>query len=265
MARQRHHRGGVEFGNLFGNLVRHWHPLSPSTRRTPAKFTAAIVAAAGLPLSGCGGPFSTLDPAGASAHAIAELWWVMLIGAVVLFALVMGLLLWTFVKRPGSAGASPKFWLVGGGLVLPAVVLTPLLIYALFTGERLLAHPRADDVLRIDAVAKQWQWTFTYADAGDGRRVSVNALHIPAGRPVDIRVTSMDVIHGFWVPRLGGKIDAIPGHTNVIRISAAQPGTFRGVSAEFSGTGYTDMEFSVVAHPNETYRDALRSATTEMP
>ncbi|MET0905729.1 MAG: cytochrome c oxidase subunit II [Tardiphaga sp.] len=216
-------------------------------------------------MSGCSGPFSTLDPAGASAHAIAELWWVMLIGAAVLFALVMGLLLWTFLKRPGGAAASPKLWLVGGGLVLPAVVLTPLLIYALFTGERLLAHPGADNVLRIDAVAKQWQWTFNYPDAADGQRVSVNALHIPAGRPVDIRVTSSDVIHSFWVPRLGGKIDAIPGHTNVIRISASQPGTFRGVSAEFSGTGYTDMEFSVVAHPLETYREQLRRATTDMP
>jgi cytochrome c oxidase subunit 2 len=218
-----------------------------------------------MALGGCGGPLSTLDPAGASASAIAELWWVMLSGSIVLCALVAALLLWVFVKPGAGAATSPKLWLVGGGLVLPAVVLTPLLIYALFTGERLLAHPGAGDVLRIDAEARQWQWTFRYPDHETGTLATVNALHIPAGRPIDLRITSADVIHSFWVPRLAGKLDAIPGHVNVIRISAAQPGTFRGVSAEFSGVGYTDMEFSVQAHPADTYTDQLRRLPQDTP
>lgn len=188
----------------------------------------------------------------------------MLIGGCLLFAGVMGLLLWTFLK-PEAAATSPNLWLIGGGLVLPAIVLTPLLIYALFTGERLLAHPGAGDVLRIDAQARQWQWSFSYPEADNGPRASSNVLHIPAGRPVDVRVTSADVIHSFWVPRLGGKIDAIPGHVNVIRLSAAQPGTYQGVSAEFSGTGYTHMQFTVEAHPAASYADQLRRVTQEAP
>lgn len=216
-------------------------------------------------LAGCSGPLSTLDPAGPSAGAIAELWWVMLIGGCLLFVGVMGLLLWTFLKPGAAAATSPNLWLIGGGLVLPAIVLTPLLIYVLFTGERLLAHPGAGDVLRIDARARQWEWSFTYPDADNGARASRNVLHIPAGRPVDVRVTSADVIHSFWVPRLGGKIDAVPGHINVIRLSASQPGTYHGVSAEFSGTGYTNMQFTVEAHPGVSYADQLRRLTQEAP
>ena len=189
----------------------------------------------------------------------------MLIGAFLLFAGVMGLLLWTFLKPGAAASLSPNFWLIGGGLVLPGIVLTPVLIYALFTGERLLAHPGADNVLRVDAQARQWQWSFSYPGAENGPRASVNVLHIPAGRPVDVRVTSTDVIHSFWVPRLSGKIDAIPGHVNVIRLSALQPGIYHGVSAEFSGSGYTNMQFTVEAHPAASYADQLRRLTQETP
>ncbi|WP_322515189.1 cytochrome c oxidase subunit II [Rhodopseudomonas palustris] len=229
-------------------------------RRCRAWFTAGVVSASSLPLAGCGGPLSALDPAGPAAAAIAELWWVMLIGAVGLFVLVMGLLLWTFVRR-GDGTASPKLWLVGGGLVLPALVLTPLLGYGLLTGERLLAYP-ATDALRVDVEAKQWQWTFRYPGQGGGR-ISVNELHIPAGRPVDLRVSSADVIHSFWIPRLGGKIDAIPGHVNLIRLSAARPGIYRGVCAEFCGTGHTIMDFSVTAHDAGDYDDRLRALPQE--
>lgn len=231
--------------------------------RRRAKFTAVFVAGLAATLGGCRGPLSTLDPAGPAAGAIAELWWVMLIGATVLFAGVMALLLWTFLKPGAGASLSPRLWLVGGGLVLPGLVLAPLLVYALFTGERLLAHPGAPDVLAVEAEARQWQWTFRYIDGNGNRRVSDNTLHIPAGRPIDVRVTSVDVIHSFWVPRLGGKIDAVPGHTNVIRLSASQPGTYRGVSAEFSGVGYTHMEFNVEAHPADAYADRLGSQTQE--
>ncbi|WP_349509532.1 cytochrome c oxidase subunit II [Rhodopseudomonas sp. AAP120] len=212
------------------------------------------MAASGL--AGCAGPLSTVDPAGPSAAAIASLWWAMLIGATLLFALVMALLLWVFLKPATDRSASPKLWLVGGGLVLPALVLTPLLGYGLYVGERLLAHPRADAPVRIDVEVRQWQWTFRYPGP-DGTRVSVNELHLPVGRAADLHVTTADVIHGFWIPRLGGKVDAIPGHTNVVRLSASQPGHYRGVCAEFCGTGHTVMDFAVEAHDGDAFEAAL--------
>ncbi len=187
----------------------------------------------------------------------------MLAGSAVLFVLVAVLLAAAFLTPGRGAGTPPLVWLAGGGLVLPALVLAPLLFYALWSGERLLAHPAADTI-RIDVEARQWQWTFTYPDAEGGPRAALNVLHIPAGRVVELRVTSADVIHSFWVPRLAGKIDAIPGHVNRLRISAERPGIYRGVCAEFCGSEHTRMEMTVEAHPEPDYAARL-SALARVP
>ena len=70
-------------------------------------------------------------------------------------------------------------------------------------------------------------------------------------RPVDVAITSVDVVHSFWVPRLAGKLDAIPGHVNVLRIEADLPGTYRGLTAEYNGEGYRRHVFAVQAHDAE--------------
>ena len=93
--------------------------------------------------------------------------------------------------------------------MLPAVVLLPLLAYALIAGERLLPLPGSAPPHGSKPSARQWTWTFRYPDHGGVE--TRNVLHLPAGTPVDIVVTSQDVIHAFWVPRLAGKIDAVPG------------------------------------------------------
>ncbi len=90
--------------------------------------------------------------------------------------------------------------------------------------------------------------------------VTVDVLHIPAGLPVDVRITSVDVVHSFWVPRLAGKLDAIPGHVNVLRIEAQAPGTYAGQSAEFSGTGYREHTFTVEAHGPAAWNAFLQGA-----
>jgi cytochrome c oxidase subunit 2 len=190
---------------------------------------------------------STVDPAGPAAGAIATLWWVMLAGAAVIFALVMVLLALAFRRRTraGDEARRERLWVVQLGIAFPAAVLLALLVYGLAIGERLL--PRAGpEVVGVGAEARRSAWTFTYVDAPG--RTTENVLHIPARRPVDVAVTSADVIHSFWVPRLAGKIDAIPGHVNVLRIEADAPGVYAGRSAEFSGPGYDHFAFTVVAH-----------------
>jgi cytochrome c oxidase subunit 2 len=114
--------------------------------------------------------------------------------------------------------------------VLPAVILIPLIGYALFAGERLLPLP-GHAPARIDAVAKQWNWTFRYPDQGGLQTQDV--LHLPAGTPVDIVVTSEDVVHSFWIPRFAGKIDAVPGHATRLRVQADQPGRYEGQCNQF--------------------------------
>jgi cytochrome c oxidase subunit 2 len=163
--------------------------------------------------------------------------------------------------RPGiGRGAPPLLWLVGGGLVLPAVVLTPLMIFALWTGERLLFRPADGAVTQIDVMARQWEWTFSYRNPDGSTRRSVNVLHIPAGQPVRLTITSSDVIHSFWVPRLAGKIDAIPGHVTVLRLSADTPGMYRGLCAEFCGSAHLEMQMAVQAHASQADYEAAIAA-----
>lgn len=192
---------------------------------------------------------STLDAAGPAARAIAALWWAMLIGSVLIFGLVMGLVALAFWRRrpaaPGDEDRQLRVWIIGLGLGFPMIVLAILLGFGLVIGERLL--PRDDgDVVQVGAQGQRWVWTFTYQDAPG--QVTQDILHIPAGRPVDVAVTTADVIHSFWVPRLAGKRDAIPGRANLLRIEADAPGDYQGLSAEFSGTNYAGFGFTVRAH-----------------
>ncbi|KKC35161.1 cytochrome C oxidase subunit II [Devosia epidermidihirudinis] len=208
-----------------------------------------------LLLSGCSGELSTLDPAGPRAANLATLWWVMFWGAAALFALVMALFAITYLRREWLERLSPAQWIVGGGLILPMPILVLLTGTALVLGEQLLPHGNAP--VRIEAHAERWHWTFTYPG---GAPMADDVLHIPAGEPVDIVVTAGDVIHAFWVPRLGGKIDAIPGHTNTIRLQADKPGTYWGQCAEYCGEGHDTMFFRVEAHLPDDYARLIPGA-----
>ena len=182
----------------------------------------------------------------------------MLVAAVVILAGVTGLFLWTFSEGRGDGRASPQLYLIGGGLAFPMVTLTALLVYALGFGQWLLPR-HGEEVVRVEARGQQWRWDFTHYDEAGRAIRTMNALHLPAGRPIEVTVVSADVIHGFWVPRLAGKIDAVPGHTNVLRIDGATPGTYHGVCAEFCGLEHTRMRFEAIVHPAYRYADVLRA------
>ena len=176
----------------------------------------------------------------------------MLAGAAMIFALVLALLAGAFFRRGGGGGggraddgALVRLWIVGLGLAFSMAVLAALLAYGLVIGEKLLPRESAG-IVSVQAEGRQWSWRFAYGDAPGV--VTENVLHIPAGRPVDVAITTTDVVHSFWVPRLAGKLDAIPGHVNVLRIEADAPGRYAGQSAEFSGTGYSGHKFVVIAH-----------------
>ena len=152
-----------------------------------------------------------------------------------------------------QAARHGRRWIVGGGIVLPAVAITALLVFGSSAGLHQLPLPLSlpgAAPLRIDVTARQWVWSLHYP--GSGARLQ-NELRLPVGRPVDIHVGSDDVIHSFWVPRLGGKIDAIPGRTNVVRLQANQAGNFRGQCAEFCGLNHAHMTMTVIAMPAEEF------------
>jgi cytochrome c oxidase subunit 2 len=219
---------------------------------------AALLATCVAALAGCTGPLSALDPHGPSTGTIATLWWVMFIGAIALFALVLVIFI-LVIRRPGwGSNVSPTRWIVLGGLVLPALVLVPLVAYALIAGERLLPLAGGTTPATIEAEASQWRWTFRYP--GHDGVVTTGEMHVPAGVPVDVLISSKDVIHSLWIPRLAGKLDAIPGHVNRLRIQADAPGRYEGICNQFCGLGHTDMRFVVIADRPEDFAAALAKA-----
>src|SRR5690606_24343682 len=113
--------------------------------------------------------------------------------------------------------------------------------------------------LRIEVTGHQWWWEVRYPDSGV---VTANQLHLPVGRPVDLTLRSADVIHSFWVPRLGGKLDMIPGRSNVLRLQADEAGVFRGQCSEFCGTQHSHMAISVQAQPEAEFRRWIEARQT---
>ena len=116
------------------------------------------------------------------------------------------------------------------------------------------------DSYEITATGYQWWFKFEYAaeklDSG-AQLSSANELVIPAGRPVRIQVRTTDVIHSFWVPKLGGKVDMIPNRGNFVWLQADEPGYFWGQCAEYCGDSHAVMRFRVVALAPREFNDWL--------
>lgn len=190
----------------------------------------------------------TLDPAGPAARDIDDLWVLMLVIGTAVFVLVAVLLV-AGLRRSGDDDrdtAEPiqgSAWLVGGGVLLPVVGVLVVLVATLAV---MRGTAEADDSeLTIEVTGNQFWWAFHYPDRGV---TTAGELHIPAGQPVALELTSSDVIHSFWVPALAGKLDAFPEDVNVLVIEADEPGRYRGRCAEFCGLHHASMDLAVVAH-----------------
>jgi len=217
-------------------------------------------------LSACGGPYSTLDPAGPSAESAARLWWGMFTFASLVLLIVVVLWLHAMRRDPGNASERDarriqNRWIIGGGLVLPLTSIAVLLAFGIPAGHRMLPLPLDEgEAVRIDVTAHQWWWEVSYPGTDVTLR---DEIHMPVGVPVDFHVRSADVIHSFWIPRLGGKLDMIPGRTGVLRLHADEPGIYRGLCAEFCGTGHAHMRFTVQAHSTEDFDAWLEAQRNE--
>jgi cytochrome c oxidase subunit II len=198
-----------------------------------------------------------LDPQGPVSQTMADLWWLMLgLGGVVFVAVVVVLALGLFRRRPAAEQEMGRErpnrfgrWFVGTGVVAPLVIL--LIVFgATVQAMRSVPTTAPSDALVIEVVGHQFWWEVRYPDAG----VTVtNELHLPVGRPVNLQLTSADVIHSFWVPALAGKLDLLPDHPNTLVLEADQPGVHRSRCAEFCGLEHTKMVLTVVAEPEDRF------------
>ncbi len=210
-------------------------------------------------------PLSYLDAAGARANTILPLTWFTLLLSIAV-CVIIGVLLLMGVRRghPGRAadlssvpvakGGNGLRWISVGLLISAA----PLLITLIWTMVALAeaSGPPSHPGLTLDVTAHQWWWGVRYdADQPSAVFETANEIHIPVGVPVLVRLHGGDVIHSFWVPKLSGKTDAIPGQTNLSWIEAQTPGRYRGQCSEYCGDQHANMAFEVVAEsPGEFQR-----------
>jgi cytochrome c oxidase subunit II len=196
---------------------------------------------------------STLGAGSREAARVTQLTWFLIIVAAVVYVIVIAAMLFAIMRRRDvgidTVDLAPKSVrpVILGGAVIPGAILLVLFIAGL-GAMRAYPTPAGATPLRFTVVGHQWWWEATYGDSTSAEGFhTASEIHVPVGRQVEITLTSADVIHSFWVPRLQGKIDVIPGDTNTIRFTAAKPGTFRGQCAEYCGVQHANMAFSIVA------------------
>ena len=227
---------------------------------------------------------STLDPKGPVAQVQFDVFMDTVWLVVVLFALVGGMLVYAVIKfrsRPGDEdkpvivedGHGNPLIEIGlitasiGALVIIAIPTLSAIWYtddvpaaAVPTSKLSAWYPRVEgtrenyaqtveeQVLEVDVIGKQWWFRFEYPQLGmtnDAKHSVPNELVIPKGKAVRINLRSEDVIHSFWVPKIAGKVDLMPGRKNHMWIQADQTGHYYGQCAEFCGDSHAYMLFRV--------------------
>jgi len=207
-----------------------------------------------------GAPLGYLEAAGPRAQTILPLTWFTLIVSIAV-CVIIGVLLYVAMHRstanggrvetrsvPIARGGNGLRW-ISVGVAVSAVPLVIALVWTLLTLSA-VAGPPPHPALILEVTGHQWWWEVRYdADRPSDTFTTANEIHIPVGVPVLVRLHGGDVIHSFWVPKLTGKTDTIPGQTNVSWLQADQPGVYRGQCGEFCGFQHAHMAFDVIAEP----------------
>ena len=258
--------------------------------RLPGTVSVALSLGALLLVAGCQAATpSPLDPRTTTTTRIAELGWVMIALATVVCIVVYGAIVLALRAAPRQTGSAqrPERWeedehgpnraVIWAGMVIPTAILVFTFGYTVWTlrqvtgaagaggatsfaahddhAERSAPGLRQADlgilpVVTMNLTGHQWWWQIEYPDEGIA---TANEIRIPVGVPVQLRLTSQDVIHSFWVPQVTGKVDLIPGKTNLLTVRAEQPGTYRGLCGEFCGLQHARMHLRMVVEPAEAY------------
>lgn len=220
-------------------------------------------------LSGCatGTPLDTLQPEGRESKVIHSLVGPVFIVAGVVMVFVLGAAIymaWRFRERssddpdvlPEQIHGNNKLEI--GWTVVPTVVLAVIAVFTLVQIFDL--EKRDDDALHVLVEGNQWWWQFSYDLDGDGEYdiVTANEMVIEAGRQADLSITSNDVIHSFWIPRLNGKRDAVPGRMHTLSLESEKPGYFFGQCTEFCGLSHAEMRMRVVVLPPDEFEQWIQ-------
>lgn len=188
--------------------------------------------------------------------------------AVIVFVVVEGVLVYFIFKyRRKANDTSIPPQIHGNNRLEIAWTLLPVLILAAIaipTYRTIADHkdPPEGDALKVEVIGHQWWWEFRYPDLGV---ITANEMHIPVDKTILVALESQDVIHSFWIPKLAGKMDVIPGHINVMWLVADNPGqSYYGQCAELCGLAHAQMRFRVKTHTQADF-DAWVKAQQSPP
>jgi cytochrome c oxidase subunit II len=248
--------------------------------RTRTLLATGTVAVA---LSACSGPENWLAPVGPAARTAATIWWVLFGLGMAVYVVVMVLVVLAFRRGRRAPEVDPALaagdeeaarqvsWrlVLFGGIVGPALVLLVLNLITAPLSAAMAdrgASARGAGVeageLVIEVTAEKFWWRVRYPDHGVE---TANEIHMPTGERVRFRITSADVIHSFWIPRLAGKIDATPGHTTELILETDEPGRYRGRCTEYCGLAHAQMVAFVVAQPPDEFAEWLDHQAQPQP
>jgi cytochrome c oxidase subunit 2 len=206
-------------------------------------------------------------PASPNEGGIRSIYW-LIMGLTGFIFLLVEVALVLFVVRYRSRGRSREVegpqvightnlelaWTAG-----PVVILAVIAAFVFYELPSIDSAPAAADPIHITVEGHQYYWQFDYPN---GAR-SIGTLHVPAGAVVDLKVVSPDVIHSWWVPALGGKIQAIPGRTNHFWFRADKPGSYEGQCAELCGVFHASMRAVVLAGSQQSYEHYISTVARE--
>jgi cytochrome c oxidase subunit 2 len=223
----------------------------------------AIVALGALAAAGCSTPMNyMIGNGGVGARSAAWLGWQAIIAFCAATLVTWAFLLWFALRRRGTLAEHEPIdinqgqaWILIGGFLVPIGVLIFLFAEMMVV---LASEPVAKPVSPAPDIVvsgHQWWWNASYRFKGHpDLSVSLpTEIHIPVGKPMMVEVRSDDVMHSFWVPKLNGKIDLIPGRNNYEVLEAVRPGTYLGQCASYCGEEHANMKLRVIAQSPSDY------------
>lgn len=232
--------------------------MRPLRKRASRFLSLLCIIGSVLLLAACGmteAPQTTFVPQGSGADEVLKLFKPVFWVAVGVFVIVEGLLIFSVIRYRRKPQDGIPLQIHGNTpieiawTVLPAIIVVGIATLT-FRTQAILAQPEPNP-LRIEVIGHQWWWEFRYPELGV---VTANEVHLPANRGIEFSLESEDVIHSFWIPRLSGKTDVIPGHTNFLAFRTYDPISVpvRGQCAEFCGGTHAMMGlWAIVQSPED--------------
>jgi cytochrome c oxidase subunit 2 len=263
-------------------------------KRTPSLFAAAFAALIPLVVAApaLANTFTPESPASPNAKRIDDLYKITgTLGLVVFFVVEVLILFCVFKFRRKKGAPEPKAvhgnaplevgWTVGA-IVLVAIVavVTFLFLPGILHPDKSNANglqtsayvpyaevgqpePPGDHALQIHVNGQQYIWRFDYVNEKpltEGRPVyAYTDMYVPINTTITLKIYSSDVDHSWWIPKLGGKADAVPGHTNQTWFKISKPGIYTGQCAELCGDNHADMRARVIAVPVDQYKTWIQN------